>query len=119
MLRKNWDDLDTNGQKGDWCFLNDDTTIVLRFGDQASDVCVRDIAPRWNEVVKLSENVHYWSRRDKPYMEWNGSKDAPTLTPAIVVLGGEDRPARWQGYLRDGKLITIRNVLDLGRQNER
>lgn len=89
-LCKDWDDLDINGQKGDGYFIKDDTYIVIRFGDTMDDICVLPI-----------------DKNKKVFREWNGSKDAPTLTPSILVHGARDEPDRWHGYLTDGKLITV------------
>jgi hypothetical protein len=90
-LRKDLDDLDTNGQKGDWCFVNNDTYIVLRIGeDPFRDSCVLPIA----EV----DGKKPWS--------WDGNREAPTLSPSILHRGnGRQQPATWHGYLRAGELI--------------
>lgn len=87
--RKDWDDLD-KGQKGDWYFANNDTYIVLRFGDTMDDVVVLPIAP----IEK------------QPFWQWDGIKEAPTLSPSILVHGGKGQPDRWHGFLRAGKLET-------------
>ena len=93
MLRKNWDDLDMNGEKGDWCFFNDSQFLLLRFGDAIEDtvsLCVDGIA---------RAGVNVW--------EWNGSKEAPTLKPSILVHGEAGKPDRFHGYLTDGKLTEV------------
>ena len=84
MLRKDFEDLDTNGAVGDWCFMNDDTYICVRFGpDPMLDVAVLPLT-----------GPKSWS--------WDGNREAPTLSPSIQVL-----PNRWHGYLRNGRLETI------------
>lgn len=89
MLRKNLDDLETNGQKGDWAFLNGDKNIAVRYGEKAFT----------GMVILPLEGPGAW--------EWNGSKDSPTLTPSILVESVPDWNDGWHGYLRDGGLITL------------
>jgi len=90
MLRKDWDDLD-HGEKGDWYFINEDTYIVLRFGETMDDIVVLPIVPQDNKAA--------W--------QWDGNREAPTLSPSILVHGGKEQPARWHGFLRAGKLETV------------
>lgn len=35
--------------------------------------------------------------------EWNGSEDAPTLTPSILQSG---LPCKWHGFLTNGKFVS-------------
>jgi hypothetical protein len=90
-LRKNLDDLDANGQKGDWAFSNEDTILVLRWGDDVNDIAMLYVA-----VVPGAP---------LPW-QWDGNKEAPTLSPSILVHGGQGQPDRWHGWLREGKLVT-------------
>ena len=92
-LLKDLDDFDTNGKKGDWCFLNNDTYIAIQLGDvKFTESCVLPIS--------MEEKPPSW--------KWNGNKVSPTLTPSILHWGsGRDRPASWHGYLTDGKLVTV------------
>jgi len=39
-----------------------------------------------------------------PAWEWNGSKDAATLTPSVFNTG---MPCRWHGWLRDGYWVSV------------
>lgn len=98
MLRKNFDDLDTNGQKGDWCFFNDAEIIVVRFGDDVHDIALCYIKPQKHIAVGTVPH---------PVWDWNGSHEAPTLSPSILVRGEKGQPDKWHGYLQDGKLITV------------
>ena len=87
-LRQNLDDFDANGKKGDWCFLNDDKLIAIQFGDDRFlGTCVLNIN---------SESLPSWT--------WNRSREAPTLSPSILV---HCKPVEWHGYLRDGKIETV------------
>ena len=88
MIRKNIDDLDENGQKGDWAFVQNDTRIAIRYGDQALTGTV---------VIPVS-GPGAW--------EWNGSKEAPTLSPSIAVSAYPGWTIGWHGWLRDGKLVN-------------
>jgi hypothetical protein len=95
-LRQDTRDLYDNGKKGDWCFFEstDGTVfIALKFGDES-----------FTESVTLPI-----SQDNKPATwQWNGNKEAPTLTPSILVWGnGKDKSATWHGYLREGKLVTV------------
>lgn len=90
MLLKDLDDFDANAKKGDWCFLNDDTYIAIKFGDDTyKEMTILPIAPI----------------QDKAHWQWDGNKEAPTLSPSILVWGdGRENPPTWHGFLRAGKL---------------
>ena len=92
-LRKDLNDLDTNGQKGDWIFVNDDTILILRWGDSVDDIAMM--------------YVSHTPKGNHPVWEWNGNKELPTLSPSILVHGHKGEPARWHGYLTNGKLTTV------------
>jgi len=94
MLRNNLEDLDVHGQKGDWCFLNNDELLALRFGDDAFTGLV---------ILPVSENA----MPGKPHWQWNGNKELPTLTPSILVHANHGWSEGWHGYLTDGTLITV------------
>ena len=87
-LRRSWNDLDYNGKMGDWYFIDNETHIVLRFGETLDDIVV---LPLFGERA--------WS--------WNGDKENPTLRPSILVYGKRGQPNRWHGFLTDGKLETL------------
>lgn len=97
MLRKDLNDLEVNGKKGDWCFCEDaksgqeDAYICLMWGDDPfKNLCILPI--------KQTSYKTFWN--------WNGSKEAPTLTPSILVHPAPGWQDGWHGYLTDGKLIT-------------
>ena len=92
MLRKNLDDLDTNGQKGDWCFLNNDELIAIRYGESVL---------AGTTIIPVSENV----MPGKPHWQWDGNKEAPTLSPSILVHAAIGFTDGWHGFMREGKLI--------------
>jgi len=89
-LFENMEEFESKGKKGDWCFLNNDTLIALQFGDD-----------HFKETVILPIAVTEHS--PKPW-SWNGSKDAPTLSPSILVHPNAGWSAGWHGFLRDGIL---------------
>lgn len=92
MLKLNLDDLTDTGIKGDWAFLNDDTLIAIKYGpDSFKDMIIIPIA---DQVLP-----------GKPHWAWNGNREAPTLTPSILVHAYEGWSTGWHGYLTDGKLI--------------
>lgn len=93
MLKQTLNDLEENGHKGDWCFLNDDTQIALRFGEEIfTGMCILPIATHEME--------------GKPHWQWNGNREKPTLTPSIMVHASFYQP-EWHGFLTDGELITV------------
>lgn len=92
MLRKDMDDFDENGLKGDWCFLNDDQLIAIRFGDDAFT---------GTTIIPVSPNA----MEGKPNWQWDGNREAPTLSPSILVHANPGWSDGWHGFLRDGKLI--------------
>ena len=93
-LLRNLDDLDTNGKKGDWCFLNKDELIAIRYGEDAF---------QGTTIIPISENV----MAGEPHWQWNGNKECPTLTPSILVHAVPNWDNGWHGFLTDGKLITV------------
>ena len=86
--RKNLDDLDTNGQKGDWAFLDNDKHIAVRYGE----------TPFKGTVVLPLVGPAAW--------QWDGNKEAPTLNPSILVESVPNWNDGWHGWLREGKLVT-------------
>lgn len=87
MLRKNYDEMNA---KGDWYFIDDDTFICLMFGDDK----MKDIV-----TLPIDDRPNAW--------KWNGNREAPTLTPSILVHPYPGWTDGWHGYLTDGKLITV------------
>ena len=92
MLRKDLDDLN-NGQVGDWCFLNNNELIAIRFGEDAF---------KETTIIPVSENV----MQGKPHWQWDGNLEAPTLSPSILVHENPGWSPGWHGWLRAGKLVT-------------
>jgi hypothetical protein len=92
MLRSDLNDLDVKGHKGDWCFLSDDGLIAIRYAEDPFRGLV--ILPIAKEVMP-----------GKPHWQWNGNKEAPTLSPSIQVHAYPGWTEGWHGYLREGKLI--------------
>jgi hypothetical protein len=117
MLRKDLDDLDENGKTGDWCFFNErpepdekgnlpPLMIGIRYGeDPMRDICIIPIARKWREDGVPREGVGYFYG-DKAAWEWDGNREAPTLSPSILVHGGKGQPDIWHGFLRAGILAT-------------
>ena len=89
-LLKDLDDLETNGKKGDWAFLKDDTWIAIRYGESVFKGMV---------IIPIAD-------KEKSNWSWNGNKEAPTLTPSILVESVPDWNEGWHGWLRNGILET-------------
>ena len=105
MLRNSLDDLDTNGQIGDWCFhvTKEHLYLFLRYPISDDEWnkwygFSREEAPEFNrgDVVSLPLS----GDNTKPVWQWDGDRNFPTLTPSINVIG------RWHGWLREGQLVT-------------
>jgi len=86
-LLKDLDELDTNGERGDWCFINEDTYIAIRYGEDIISTV----------VLPITGNSGW---------KWNGNRDSPTLSPSILVYGKPDWNEGWHGWLRNGILET-------------
>lgn len=92
QLRNGLDDLDTSGQKGDWCFSYNNEYMFIKYGDGWSDTC----------CIKL-QGTGKW--------EWNGNRESPTISPSIKVSNKEKE--LWHGYMTDGKLRSVRRINDI------
>lgn len=97
MLKNSIDELRDTGNAGDWCFINDDKTIVIRLPAKSWAVNNEEYLKRGLccELPLRDEpdpNTNDW--------QWNKNKEAPTLTPSINWIGV------WHGYLTDGKLTS-------------
>jgi len=90
MNLKDLDDLEKNGKKGDWCFLNDCMHIAVMYGEESISGTV---------VLPISEN------NDSAHWKWDGNKEAPTLSPSILVYPTEGFTDGWHGFLRNGLLV--------------
>ena len=112
MLRETLDDLYENGKVGDWCFVeckNDNgpfLMLYLRYPVKEEDAILDawwpySRAKEQGDVVScpLSGGAH-------PVWQWDGNREAPTLSPSILVYNG-DHSERWHGFLRNGKLETV------------
>ncbi len=94
MLRKNLDDLDTNGQVGDYCFLDECGKIAIRWGENLfTQTVVIPVSVTGSDVP--------------PVWKWDGNKELPTITPSILVSAVPNWNPGWHGYLTAGKLITV------------
>lgn len=93
MLKDNLDDLDENGHVGDWCFLNNDSLIAIRF---------REDRFTGTTIIPIAD----YTMVGKPHWEWNGDRESPTIEPSILVHKSFYAD-EWHGYLTNGKLITI------------
>lgn len=92
MLLKNLNELDKNGKKGDWCFLQKDTRIAIRYGEDAfKEMVILPISATGSDVP--------------PVWVWNGNKESPTIIPSILVNPVPDWNLGWHGFLTDGKLV--------------
>ena len=91
-----WDDLQKNGQIGDWQFINNDKDMLLAY--PSSNSFFTDGPGK--DIVYLP--IHRAGTVDtrSPSWEWDGNREEPTLCPSINVVGC------WHGFLRKGKIET-------------
>ena len=98
--RPNLTVLEDVGELGDWCFNFSRADIFIRYPSTAVDPVRGDIIHLpICEGNSIASPVR-WG--------WNGSEDAPTITPSILVNGGDGQGGRkqiWHGWLTAGKLI--------------
>lgn len=93
MLKKDLDELDKEGKKGDWCFLYSNTCMVIRYGeDKLKDIVIIPISLENSDIA--------W--------KWNGSEEEPTVEPSILVHPKEGWTNGWHGFLTKGKLLTVK-----------
>lgn len=92
MLRKDIEDLDNNGSKGDWCLI-EGQCFVLRFGESYEDVVAVFVSDKKED---LSQGI--WL--------WNGNLNKPTITSHIAVPG-ELSSNIWEGFIVDGVMQTV------------
>ncbi len=102
MLRTDLEDLHKNGQIGDWCFMTEKSNgqLILWLRYPVSD-------PQWQEFYREAPELNRGDLVAIPVTgdshhawQWDGNREAPTLTPSINVIG------RWHGWLREGKLVS-------------
>ena len=108
MLRENLDDLVENGKVGDWCFVtlkNGDLNLFLRYpvkDDRLGDLPIEEQRGDILRVPVQSSTEMVW--------QWDGNREAPTLSPSILIRGGDGNGGRkeyWHGFLRNGKIETV------------
>ena len=82
------EDLYDNGELGDWAFpAGDDSHIFIRLPRPGTDRGEVSAIPLSDTPLP---DVDDW--------QWDGNREAPTLTPSINWVGV------WHGYMRSGKL---------------
>jgi hypothetical protein len=62
----------------------------------------------WDDLEQGEKGDFYFLKEDTYItIRWGeGNKETPTITPSIRLLGGENRPDLWHGWLTNGKLVT-------------
>lgn len=99
-LRKTFEDFENDGQVGDWCFVGDENhlSMWLRYP------CSEDSRGGFVRLPVINKDLpaQCW--------QWDGNREAPTLSPSILINGGDGKGGRkekWHGFLRAGKLETV------------
>lgn len=89
-LRDTLEDLNDNGQFGDWCFFSEKGRdyIMIRCPDGSE----RGSVTAWRLRPVPDPNDNDW--------QWDGNREAPTLTPSLHWVGV------WHGWLRAGALVS-------------
>ncbi len=88
QLRQTLNDLEENGQVGDWAFGHDDSCIYIRIPDGINE---RGSTTPWKLSPVPLPNENDW--------QWDGNRETPTLTPSLNWVGV------WHGWMRAGKLV--------------
>lgn len=96
QLRKDLNDLEENGQLGDWCFQVEETS-------QGTEERFYFRHPHGNAPYSRGEAMHLpicTGTKVPSRWLWDGNRESPTITPSIDIKG------IWHGWLTAGKLIT-------------
>jgi hypothetical protein len=101
-LRKDWDDLNKNGNLGDFCFFDGSdgvTYIAFRYPHQDS----KSYPPEYMETYRgeISHVPVTTGEKQEKYWLWDGNREAPTISPSINIVG------QWHGFIRNGYLETV------------
>lgn len=76
------------GEVGDWAFTEDNAYICIE-------------TPGGTAILPIDPTVS--AKHNTPCWTWDGSREAPTLTPSILHHGNPE----WHGYMTKGKLVTV------------
>ena len=98
-LCKDWDDLNTNGQLGDWCFFEgSDRNTYIAFRYPHPDT--KNYPPEYLETYRgeMSHVPVSTGEKQASCWLWDGNRESPTISPSIHIIGS------WHGYIRNGKL---------------
>ena len=76
-----------DGQVGDWYFAGNDDLYIHTPGGTAR----LPVDPKCREE---------WGG---PCWQWDGNRDAPTVTPSISIKG----EGEWHGYMTKGQLVSV------------
>ncbi len=76
-----------HGEIGDWSFTEGETHIFLK-------------EPPGGEIAALPIRGRF--QTEYATWEWDGNREAPTLSPSIL-----SRTTGWHGYMRAGQLESV------------
>lgn len=98
-LFKDWDDLNVNGQMGDWCFFEgSDGLEYFGFRHPAPNNYAPEIAHEFRgELTHIPITIGM--KKPNAWL-WDGNRESPTISPSVDVVGV------WHGFIRNGKLET-------------
>lgn len=85
-----------DGQVGDWQFVDG-----VDEKDMWIYIWIPDGTPR-GDLARLPIKPHAAWQRNGAYWNWDGNREAPTLTPSI--LHNRDK---WHGYMTKGELVSV------------
>ena len=86
-----WDQLEV----GDWAFIDSERAILVRLpGCDESHGDGVHLLPLTKESRFCNEREVHW--------DWDGNREAPTLTPSILC-----KVSGWHGYLTNGVLVEV------------
>jgi hypothetical protein len=97
MMRAYIIDLLKTNKIGDWSFSSDFKDMFLVYPCKSS----YPGEPDYGDVVHLPIHRKGESDDRKLSWEWDGNKEAPTISPSVNVIG------RWHGFFRNGNIETL------------
>lgn len=86
-LHETRESFENSAEVGDWAFSSDNVHIFIE-------------TPTGTAILQIDPTAYPEHKR--ACWQWDGNREAPTLTPSILL---HSKPKEWHGWLRDGKLV--------------
>lgn len=96
-LYGSFESLKEHGELGDFCFIDNDSAIIIRMPDGPNYPSARGSMIRW--PLKPGHNLPGVDQ--DAVWNWDGNRNQPTLTPSLHWVDV------WHGWMRAGKLESV------------